>query len=523
MTTENDAFNDSIQQPVIATDTTYHIKKLMQSSGVPFGTSGARGQVIDMTDRVCYTYTLAFLQYLHAQGVLQTGDEIGIAGDLRHSTPRIMNAVARAINHSAYQVVNCGRIPSPAVAYYGLHKSIPTIMVTGSHIPDDRNGIKFNKADGEILKADEQGISSQRVTIKASLFDDAGAFVQSADQPVADFSGQIDPAAEQLYLQRYQNFFRADALNGMKVGLYEHSGVGRDILHSLLTKLGATVIALGRSDTFIPVDTEAIREEDITLARTWTQQYSLDAIVSTDGDADRPLVGTETGEWLRGDIAGILCALYLGVNHIVTPVSSNSAVEKCGRFKSVTRTKIGSPYVIAGMQQVALADKQAIVAGYEANGGFLLATDVQHNGKQLAALPTRDAAIVILSILVATAEQGKKISDLLNSLPKRFTASNRLKDFPTELSKQFINSLVNEANNDKAIEAFFGDLCGQVKAIDLTDGLRIHFNNNEIIHLRASGNAPEFRCYNEADSAQRVAELNSACMKKIASWSNKKI
>ncbi|MCB0384946.1 MAG: hypothetical protein KDD43_06105, partial [Bdellovibrionales bacterium] len=30
-----------------------------------------------------------------------------------------------------------------------------TIMVTGSHIPDDRNGIKFNLSDGEILKHDE--------------------------------------------------------------------------------------------------------------------------------------------------------------------------------------------------------------------------------------------------------------------------------------------------------------------------------------------------------------------------------
>ena len=31
-------------------------------------------------------------------------------------------------------------------------------MVTGSHIPDDQNGIKFNKPDGEVLKSDEKGI-----------------------------------------------------------------------------------------------------------------------------------------------------------------------------------------------------------------------------------------------------------------------------------------------------------------------------------------------------------------------------
>jgi len=31
-------------------------------------------------------------------------------------------------------------------------------MVTGSHIPADRNGIKFTKRSGEILKSDEPGI-----------------------------------------------------------------------------------------------------------------------------------------------------------------------------------------------------------------------------------------------------------------------------------------------------------------------------------------------------------------------------
>jgi phosphomannomutase len=42
------------------------------------------------------------------------------------------------------------------------------------------------------------------------------------------------------------------------------------------------------------------------------------------------------------------------------------------------------------------------------------------------------------------------------------------------------------------------------------------FDSDEVIHLRPSGNAPEFRCYNEAATAARVAELNIACMKILA-------
>jgi len=77
-------------------------------------------------------------------------------------------------------------------------------------------------------------------------------------------------------------------------------------------------------------------------------------------------------------------------------------------------------------------------------------------------------------------------------------------------AKECIARLIG--NNDElpyqAIEAAFGELCGGVENTDLTDGLRITFQNGEIIHLRPSGNAPEFRCYNEADSLLRVENLN---------------
>ena len=89
----------------------------------------------------------------------------------------------------------------------------------------------------------------------------------------------------------------------------------------LFQGLGAEVVALGWSDTFIPVDTEAIRDEDVVLAKEWSAEYGFDAILSTDGDSDRPLISDENGEWLRGDIAGILAAGYLKEDSVNTPVS----------------------------------------------------------------------------------------------------------------------------------------------------------------------------------------------------------
>jgi phosphomannomutase len=73
------------------------VKELMQESGVAFGTSGARGLVSAMTDRVCYGYTAGFLGYMAEQGEFAPGGEVALAGDLRPSTPRILAACAQRV------------------------------------------------------------------------------------------------------------------------------------------------------------------------------------------------------------------------------------------------------------------------------------------------------------------------------------------------------------------------------------------------------------------------------------------
>lgn len=489
------------------------IEDLMSRSGVQFGTSGARGLALDMTDEVCYAYTAAFIQYLEERGELSGRSVIAIGGDLRSSTGRIMKAVARAVKDRNYTPENCGRLPSPAMAYYGILKSIPAIMVTGSHIPNDRNGIKFTTKIGEILKQDELGIKRQDVEIPAGLFDDKGAFYAETEMPA-----QPEDASE-LYIKRYIDFFPDNCLKGKRLGVYQHSSVGRNIMVRIFSNLGAYVTPLGISDAFIPVDTEAMRKEDIEAAAKWADEYHFDSIISTDGDSDRPLISDENGRWLRGDVAGILCAAYLNADAVVTPVSSNSAVERCGLFKKVYRTKIGSPYVIEGMQH-ALKKGFKLVVGYEANGGFLLGADIESGGKILKALPTRDAILLHLAILMLSIRKNKKISELLAELPQRFTASSRLQDFPTDRSKAKIDELYSgdEAKDKRIIQAVFGQHFGRVASMDTTDGLRIIFESGEIVHLRPSGNAPEFRCYTEADTEARAAEMNRICLEIMESW-----
>jgi len=492
---------------------TIRISDVMAQSGVTFGTSGARGRADHMTDRVCYAYTAAFIQYLEEQHELDGRGIVAVGGDLRASTGRIMKAAARAVADRGYASRSCGRLPSPALAHYGLVKGIPTIMVTGSHIPEDRNGIKYTRKRGEILKQDEAGIGRQEISLPPGLFDDTGMFLSRASDL------RPDPEARGLYVDRYLGFFPRHALQGKRIGVYQHSAVGRDLMVTILSGLGAEVTPLSLSNVFVPVDTEAIRPEDVAAAREWADTYGFDAIVSTDGDSDRPLISDETGKWLRGDVAGILCSAFFKADAVATPISCNSAVEACDLFRKVYRTRIGSPYVIEGMEQ-ALRDGFQRVVGYEANGGFLLATETREGGRILSALPTRDAVIQHIAILLLSIQKQKPISQLVLELPQRFTFSDRLKDFPTERSKAILAQLNtgDETRDRSAMEAIFARRFGRVASIDRTDGLRITFENQEIVHLRPSGNAPEFRCYNEAGTEERAIEMNRICMKMMDGW-----
>jgi phosphomannomutase len=476
------------------------VKALMQECGVAFGTSGARGLVTAMTDRVCYGYTAGFLAHVAEQGEFAPGGEVALAGDLRPSTPRILAACARAVRDMGGVPLFCGYVPTPALALFAFARGIPSLMVTGSHIPADRNGIKFYRNAGEVLKEDEAGMSRQVIDLDGGRFDAAGMLVEPETLPPVT-------EVEAAYVQRYRDHFGAGALTGKRIGVYQHSAVGRDVLARILTELGAEILLLGRSEVFVPVDTEAIRPEDVVLARDWAAEHTLDAIVSTDGDSDRPLIADEAGKWLRGDVLGILCADAVGATSVVTPVSSNSAVEASGRFARVLRTRIGSPYVISAMLAEQAAGS-ACVVGYEANGGFLLGSAIAGKTGTTVALPTRDAVLPMLAVLAADAPS---VSAQLAGLPQRFTYSDRVTPFPPEASASLFGSLTDgdEATRIARQTTLFGSFAGDCTAIDLTDGVRARFAGGGVIHVRGSGNAPELRCYTEAASEAEAVAINA--------------
>ena len=537
-----------------------------------FGTSGVRALVQDLTDLEVYSLTLGTLRYLEDIGKIQASAvpraslRIPIGGDLRPSTPRILGATARAVLDAGYQVDYVGSLPTPALTFYALGKGVMSFMCTGSHIPADRNGQKANRCDGEVLKSDEPGIvaaveavrqQEYRRPAETSIFNSAG-MLKSAQRPVLP---PVNQAAEQHYVERYRRVFPRHGLQGKRILFYEYAAVGRELLPRILALTGAQVVRVGRSDTFIPIDTEAISAAHLRmLAKIVAEQQAvhgrIDAIVSTDGDSDRPLiVGVSASDdparpalrFFPGDLVGAVVADYLAADAVSVPISANPGVHEhfLGKGLTTTKTRIGSPFAIQAMQEALAQGKQRVV-GWEANGGFLVGSELPLNGGVLHALPTRDAILPMLAVMHAAAEQGSTLSECFDRLPQWYGRADLIDDFPRDTSRKTLayfrppgedvqwlefhsdrillrdltEAVIGEwslsdpegqafSRKRQVLEGIFTNARGfsELVRINVQDGIRCFFRNGDIAHIRPSGNAPQLRIYAHSRTQVRADEI----------------
>lgn len=407
-----------------------------------FGTSGLRDEVRNMTDMEVYINTRGFVRFLSETGKIRENDVFTVVRDLRPSSERIMSAVAQAIQDEAiYKGIQLeldlgGKAPTPAGALRGQEKNGFCVVVTGSHIPFDMNGIKYYLRSGEeFLKEHEAGTLSSVAEVRkqeyslsweASVFNEQGMF----KSPPKFKLGKNEKSVIAGYKDRCVNGFPPGMLGGKTIVHWQHSAVGRDVMKSVLRSLGATVKAEDRSEEFVPVDTEKINPEMAERLAAYAKDKPF-AVVFTDGDGDRPGFADEKGVFLSGDKLGLLVAKSL-LQHAglkgkrvipAMPISTNYGVIKELRkngIKEIIRTSIGSPHVIKAMNDelaIAREDEEdpPCVFGWEANGGFLLGSDVRFDGAKhpLSRLATRDSILPILAVLRFAGEGS--VSDLIKN------------------------------------------------------------------------------------------------------------
>ena len=113
----------------------------------------------------------------------------------------------------------------------------------------------------------------------------------------------------------------------------------------------------------------------------------------------------------------------------------------------------------------------------------------------------------LLGPLIAANDAGKRLSEYLADLPTRRTATGRLQEIPREASLALVDAL-KEGDTGWLPEGL-----GEIVEVDETDGFRMTFETGRIVHMRPSGNAPELRCYVEAEASDVAEDILLSTLK----------
>lgn len=422
-----------------------------------FGTSGIRGPATTLfTPQFCFDLGRTFAIFLDQNK--QIGN-VAVGIDTRTSSPHIAQNLIYGLRYAGRDVIHLGAVPVPAVNYSILSMGVvAAIMVTGSHIDVESNGVKFFANKEEISKDQEQQISDiyQDQKEKGSPVALVGTIPQS-NQGVNNYIEMLLSLADH-------------PLPPIKLVIDPGNGGQTEVMKTVLRELGAdfTVINGQIQEPLISRDTETDGAFKILQEKVIEEHADLG--VGFDSDGDRCVFVDKKGNFIPGDYSGTILTKWHAADSVVCPVNVSNVINYIG--KEVIRTRVGSPYVIAGMK------KYGANFGFESNGGVI------HEDVMLS----RDGGTTFIKMLNILKWSKLPLHELVGELPKFYIRRAKF-DCPPEK----FNLILEKAR---------GFLTSQ--SLDTTDGLKLILDENTWILFRPSGNAPEFRIFVESNQETKA-------------------
>ena len=401
--------------------------------------------------------------------------KILIGYDGRISNIMLANAVTSGLISTGCYVYDAGMAPTPCIQYaVKNHRMDGCVMITASHNPPEYNGIKVMAKDGvEIPRQQEIEIESIFFKNKVKHVDwykigRRYVLTRALDEYKEAIKKHVDVVA----IRKKHYHVVVDAGNG----------VGGLVVPYLLRELNCRVTTINANiDGTFPNRPSEPRPENLHDLVMTIKSVKADFGVAFDGDADRSIFADEKGEAQWGDRTFALVEKdYLQTNDgktIVTPVSSSQVVkdiaEKYGGM--LVWTKVGSTIVSYTMK------KLKAELGGEENGG------VFYGPHQ----PVRDGGMTAALILNIMAKTSRKLSELLNELPRYYLEKDKIK-CPNEQKTLVLKKLIAKVKNLNPATI---------------DGVKLWFPDKSSILIRPSGTEPVYRFYAEAETKEKASKL----------------
>ena len=395
-----------------------------------------------------------------------------IARDTRTSSPMLENAATAGLVAVGCDVYDSEIAPTPALQYAVRNFDFDAgVMITGSHIPPERNGLKFFISDGtEVYGKIEEEIEDMyfKNKIEHANWRDIGR-IHAFDC--------VGPYKEML--------LKTGIEGDLKVVVDPGHGAQCNVMPLVLRELGYEVITINsQPDGYFPGRNPEPTEKTMDNLIKVMKSLNADFGVALDGDGDRSIFVGDGGKFLMGDITAAVIADAMEAKKVVTPISSSSLIDWVVKKNNgqVIKTKVGAADVVAETQ------KQGADFAFEENGGCIFP---QIN-------LCRDGGLATVYLLNILTKKGKTLSEIISELPEYHQIKSKV-----ECSDELKPKLTEK------VKEFYADQ----EIVDI-DGLKVLFDDGWML-FRSSGTEPIFRIFVEAETKERAEKLMEEGLKTV--------
>ena len=431
-----------------------------------------RGKVAeDFPEHVVNKLGQAFGTFVKRAG----GREIALSGDIRLTTPDLMNYFKKGIFSTGIDVINLGIIPTPVNYYSMFHLGVSgAVQITGSHNPPEFNGFKFS------------------LDKKAFFGDDIQSLYHLIDK--MDFEQGKGLEARYKILPEYKEMIlgKIKIERPMKVVMDCGNAAGGINGPDVFKSLGINLKELFSEPdgTFPNHHPDPTVEENLLdlIAEMKTGNY--DVGLAFDGDADRVGVVDETGDIIWADqlIALFLPEVIKNGEDILFDVKCSQALEDMiNRYGgNPIMWKTGHSLIKQKMGELDCK------LGGEMSGHIFFADD--YYGYD-------DALYVGARLGQLLSRSNKKLSELKAEIPVYYSTPEMRMEAENDEEKFRIA---------KEAVAYFSENydCSTV------DGVRIKFGDGWGL-VRPSNTQPVIVCRFEANSPERKEEIMNLVLGKL--------
>lgn len=459
-----------------------NILKLQNGSDVRgIALEGVEGENVNITPQIAKQIGCAFVSWLEKKSGIPANElVIGVGRDSRVSGPALADGLICGIISAGAKVVDCGMATTPAMFMSLVFEQTAfngSCMITASHLPFNRNGIKFFDADGGLEHDDITEILNL-----ASMLNP----VQS-NPPLGTFD------LISIYAEHLKNHIVAalndgeQPLKGLHIVVDSGNGSSGFFVDKILQPLGADTTGSqflepdGMFPNHIPNPENKAAMESI---RNAVLKNNADLGLIFDTDVDRmSAVLSDGSEVNRDKIIAMIAAILAPENPGATIITDSVTSDRLTYF---LEKELGLKHLcyMRGYKNVINKQKELNSKGENAP----LAMETSGHGALKENYYLDDGAYLAVKLIIAlakAAKKGQKLDSLIEKLPPLVEEGEYRFKINTEDFKSYGNDVLKEFKARAEAKGY--------KMPQSYEGVRLSFDSEEVqgwILLRLSLHDP---------------------------------